>query len=551
MTSRLNITINAQDLLQKVLDLAAAGREALLRKEQAKQAQQEGDRQRETLREQQGFDPVTRPGSASGSTPSSSSSRASSSASRKFAERYRSRTPKFNDEPGIRRAPKGEFYVGVAWIEIIENPFDGTGVVRVGSGDGSKWAETPSVTYPFFDDVVPSVSTSQYQSAMEALEKPSWIGTIIQTPNIGSLQWTSLVENPTPTTSNGWWHATPKRVEFGSGSNHIGRFDVLPAGGDAAYLVYTDERSFSWNWSDGLYHGYRYYDSIEERALFSDGWLPIQQGSTSYFQRKVSVFYVTRTSCKLVNTPAWADQTYSTRVNGTYAAPAQSSGVYTGFRNPDDFYTARFWTSPMPETGESDIQYPPIGRWLNEQPPQWSYSYSDYQLNFPLETNPGFPYFPETDGDSFPGGDLIYLEPYSGGVFTPLQFFIGKNDYRGDATSAASRRAYKMVDYKYQADTENYSKLETDPEYLNGFSLPTNTGLTPQQVFDEAINSKFLAFKSSGAKVKKSRSAFATDGTAEINGDYASAVYFSDWERPSFCKSQLAQLGFSRAPLSQ
>lgn len=552
MTSRLNITINAQDLLQKVLEVTAALREAFLQKEQAKQAQQDGDRQREALREQQGFDPVTRPGSASGSTPSASSSRASSSASRKFAERYKSRTPKFNDEPGIRRAPKGEFYVGVAWLEFVEDIGANNFTLRIGSGDASKWSQVTIPKAPPAPNY-PNYTISDYEAAMVALDKPTWVdpGQIAQTDG-GKLQWRFLTTiNPEggPESSLTVWFATPKLDEFYD-QTIIDAIDVIPAGKDAAYIVHTYEETYEFGWAFSLYHGYRYDSVSQGTAVFADARFAMDSGSSSYNYRKVSVFYVTRTSSKLVQTPAWADNVYSLRKHGTTEVIPSSTTLKP--RNPNDFYTALYNVSIMPEGGENDalLRYPPLGTWLNDEPEFAGVSTSSVQQIFPLPYNPGFSSIQsQFDSLSLPGGELFWLDGSHTG--SPMEFYYGSNDYRGDASTPASRRAYKMVDYQYQADTENYSSQPDDPPYLNGFSLPTDSGLTTaQQVFDAAISARFLAFKSSGTKTKKSRSLFATDGSAMVNGDYASLMYFWDWENPSFCKSQLRKYGFSTTPPS-
>ena len=164
-----------------------------------------------------------------------------------------------------------------------------------------------------------------------------------------------------------------------------------------------------------------------------------------------------------------------------------------------------------------------------------------------LPLDPGFPVAPETDANSFPGGSLVFLQPYGGGVFTPFEFFKATNDFRGDASTPASRSAYGMPQYQYQADKTNYAPPES-ASVVNAFALDPDVSRTPQQVFDDSIAAQFLAFNPSTKPSRGSRAPFAPVGTAQINGDYASPVYFSDWENPRLCTSLLSSYGFSQTP---
>ena len=524
MTTRITVTTGDGDLLERNAQQQAANRQGALVKGGAEQAADEGAEQQRQRRSAEGLDPTTgRPLPSAGST---------------------SRLTRIDQEPAAFREG-GAFYVGVAWVEVVEDIETNTGIVRVRSGDASAYAETTTLPYPSFDGVVPSVSFAQYETAMQALTKPSWIGTIGTTPGIPITQWRSVVES-IPGGSNAIWHATPREVDFGSWGNFIGVFNVLPAGNDAAYVIYTDEKASAWAWSKGLYHGYRYLDAAENRVLFSDAYEPINQGVTSSYQRKVSVFYVTKSTSTLVETPEWADSTYSLRLNGTYKSTGVSD-TYTDFRNPDSYYYAQFAAYPMPTGGEEAIQYPPIGRWINTTPPSWTYSTVNYTLRTPLPLDPGFPVAPETDDDSFPGGSLSPLEPSFGGIFTPFEFFKATNDFRGDASTPASRSAYGMPQYQYQADKTNYAPPES-ATVINAFALDPDEPRTIQETYDDSIAAQFLAFNPSTQPSRGSRALFAPVGTAQIDGDYASPVYFSDWENPGLCTSFLSSYGFSQTP---
>lgn len=536
MTTRITVTFNGGEaLLQQNAQQQAANRQGFLVKANANEAALEGRSQREAELTSKGLNPSTgRPLGRSGS-----------------------RLTRTDQKPAAYR-DGGKFYVGVAWLEIIEDTEAGTGTIRIGSGDASQWAETSMVPYVQYDDVATFLSESEYEAYLGAVPKPPIdnfnTGAAIARTPIPVVHWYKQIESPTVGGDiiglSLDWFASAKRVDLGSGSQSILEIDVLPAGKDAAYVICSDERVQSFAWCNGLYYGYHYFDYAADTNLFADGFYPIEQDTYNYRARKVTVFYVTRTSVVRVQTPIWADETYSLRKHGTYAASTVSD-TFTGFRNPADFFYATFGplgTYPMPLNGPAQISYPPIGQWIND-PPGWEYTVDAfYTLTNPLPYNQAFPSFPETDTDSFPtGGDLFYLRPYRG-VWTPLEFYKGANDFINDASTPELKTAYGMVPYLYQADTTNYSPTPTT-SVLNGFAQNQEVSRTAQEVFDGAIAAQFLGFKSSTGN-RYSRSAFASVGTATINGAYASPIYFSDWERPDFCATRLQSLGFAQNPIA-
>jgi hypothetical protein len=537
MSTIITITYDDGGLLERNKQQTAANRHAFDVNRTAQEAAQGGVQGLRERRIAEGRDPLT--------------------GGRLQTLRSSSKLRRTDQEPAAFRR-RGGFYVGVAWLEIIEDTEAGTGTIRIGSGDASQWAEESMVPYVQYEDVTTTLTDEEFEAYLDFVPRPPIdnfdTGPAIARTPIPIQHWFKQIESPTVDGDiiglSLSWFASGKRIDVGSGSNSILEIDVLPAGEEAAYVVCTDERVSSFVWCSGFYYGWHYFDYAASNNLFTDGFYPIDTGSYYYRQRKVTTFYVTRTSVTKVVTPTWADSTYSTRKHGTYTG-SSASGTFSNFRNPADHYYAEFGIFsiyPMPLTGPTDIFYPPVGAWTNEDPPGWSYTVgSFYTRAYPLPLEAGFPSFPETDIDSFPGGYLNYLRPYRG-IFTPLQFFIGDNNYKGDASTPELRQAYGMPNYLYQADTTNYAPVESTA-VLNGFALDPDVERTPQQVFDAAIAARFLVFKSSENPPKTSRSDFAAVGVAQINGEYASPLYFSDWAKPSFCTSSLQRLGFNQSPI--
>lgn len=543
MTTRLQITVDTGGLLDKDALQRYASRSAAAVQNAGEKAVKEGEEQRAADRARQGLDVET------GREPNTASKYSSS------------KLKAYIPDPAANRI-LDRFYVGVAWFELLDHGESGIdGVFRIGCGDASKWLEIALVPVVSSSDIIPDVTISEYEQAMEALPKPPWDNfnepLIAPTDYIGGsgpFQWSLAAAEPIVDGEligqSAYWQATPNEVVLG-GASSIREVKVLPAGKDAAYVIFVNEESAYYSWSKGLYHGYRYFDFAANNVLWYDYFTAVEADSYSYHARQVSTFYVTRTNVAQVETPTWAAELYSYRTCGTLQIANNVSGSAIR-RSPNPWYYAITRTYPMPP-GTLPVNYPPAGTWMTAEP-STPYSYQQYSFSSPLDLasidlplNPNFPNFPETDDDSFPGGDLVYLQPYGGGIFTPFQFFIGDNNFINDASTDELKRAYGMVTYLYQADTKNYAGDSGDT-VINAFALDPTLGRSAQQVFDDAISARYLAFKNT--ENKRSSSSFAPVGSATINGLYASPLYFSDWERPDFCSSKLQALGFTSTPLT-
>jgi hypothetical protein len=529
MSTTINVTVDDGGLPAKNRQQTAANRQAFVQGKASQQAAQQGADQRAADRRAAGLDAAT------------GRSLASAGAS--------SRLPRIDQEPAANRS-RPPFYVGIAWVEYKRDFDTGEAYVRVTSGNGAASAQTSLVPLP---ETLPVTTVEEYETAMSNLEKPVWVAeNQITRVTGGKLQWrfyTVVDPEGSGLDTVTVWQAAVKEFNWYRDSS-IKQFNVIPAGKDAAYIVFTDEEAAEAGWIQGLYHGYRYESREQNAVLFGDAFEVLKEGGYSYKQRKVSVFYVTNTSCDLVQTPNWADSVYSMLYNGTSVKIPSTAMVK--WRNPNDWYTALYNVSFMPPGGQNDalLAYPPSGQWVNSaELENGPVNNSSLETAYPAgEIDSRFFSIREFDFSSFPGGDLVWLES-ANGIATPLEFYIASNDYRGDASTVESRSAYGMPSYHYQADTTNYAPTESS-EVLNGFALDPFVGRTSQEVINAAVEAQFLAFKPSDATARGSRSYFAPAGQVSIDRVWAEPVYFSDWQKPQLCRTRLASYGFATAPLA-